>query len=75
MELKLGSNPMDEKRQLRPKFKHDLRTPYSTLMGVIAALKEEPDMDREDQNEFLEILELHLRVAIGFSVARVDVSD
>ena len=58
---------MDEKPRLQAKLKHDLRSPYSTLMGVIAALQDEPDMDREDQAEFLQILERETQTCLSLS--------
>jgi signal transduction histidine kinase len=52
---------MNEKDRRESQLRHDLRAPFSTLAGVVAALQEEPDMDLDDRREFLEILEREIQ--------------
>ena len=48
-------------------MRHDLRVPYSTLLGVVSALQDEPDMPPEDRKEFLAILEREIHTSMGLT--------
>jgi light-regulated signal transduction histidine kinase (bacteriophytochrome) len=52
---------MNENDRRESQLRHDLRAPFVTLAGVVAALQEEPDMELGDRQEFLQILEREIK--------------
>src|SRR5690606_14024351 len=69
-----------ERKRLLTHVSHDLRTPLTSLLGYVAALRRDPDLTEGDREEYLEVIEekaKRLTVLINdfFELAKLEAGD